>query len=110
MPGYPVTIGCAVMLAPGASGAPDSGIITAVGQATVKAGGMPLAVAGATCQMVDSISGAPYPLRIGSGGSSTVTIDHQALVRMGDLIPSGTGTLTIIGPPAAPFLTDRGAP
>ena len=111
MPGPPVTIGCAVVLAPGAAGAPDSGIISIVTQATATAGGMPLATVGSICQMVNSVSGAPYPLPIGSGGgSSGVKVNGQALVRMGDAIPSGSGMLTIIGPPAAPFLIDGNAP
>lgn len=111
MPGPPVTIGCAVMVSPGAAGPPDSGVITAILQSTVTAGGMPLAVVGSICQMVNSMSGAPYPLTIGSLGASTVvTIDQQALVRVGDQIPSGSGVLTIIGPPAAPFVSDGGSP
>lgn len=110
MPGPPVTIGCAVMLSPGAAGPPDSGFITVVTQAVVTAGGMPLAVSGSMCQMVNSVSGVPYPLPIGQGGSTAVTISGMNLVRMGDMIPSGPGLLTIIGPPAAPFMNDKGAP
>jgi len=111
MSGPPVTIGCAVVVSPGAAGPPDTGMITAILQSTVTAGGMPVAVVGSICQMVNSVSGVPYPLTIGTVGASTgVTIDQQALVRMGDQIPSGTGVLTIIGPPAAPFVTDGGAP
>lgn len=111
MSGPPVTIGCAVVVSPGAAGAPDSGMITTILQTTVTASGMPLAVVGSICQMINSVSGAPYPLSIGSLGASTdVTIDQQALVRVGDQIPSGSGVLTIIGPPAAPFVTDGGAP
>ena len=44
MPGMPVTIGCAVVMTPGAAGPPDSGIIIAVPQVIATAGGMPLAV------------------------------------------------------------------
>jgi len=111
MSGPPVTVGCAVILSPGAAGPPDSGVITTITQATVTAGGLPLAVVGSLCQMVNSVSGAPYPLPIGSIGASTVaTVQQQALVRVGDRIPSGSGVLTIIGPPAAPFVTDGGAP
>jgi hypothetical protein len=29
---------------------------------------------------------------------------------MGDQIPSGPGVMMILGPPAAPFVTDTGAP
>jgi hypothetical protein len=111
MSGPPVTIGCAVVVSPGAAGAPDSGMITTILQSNMTASGMPLAVVGSLCQMVNSISGAPYMLPIGSLGASTiVTVGHQALVRVGDQIPSGPGIMTIIGPPAAPFVTDGGAP
>jgi hypothetical protein len=111
MPGPPVSIGCAVVLSPGAAGPPDSGVITTITQSFVTASGMPLAVIGSICQMVNSVSGAPYPLPIGpGGGSSGVTLSGQALVRVGDQIPSGPGILTIIGPPAAPFVTDGGSP
>jgi uncharacterized Zn-binding protein involved in type VI secretion len=111
MPGSPVTIGCNVMLSPGAAGPPDTGVITIISQTCATASGMPLATVGSMCNMVNSVSGAPYVLPIGSaGGSSSVTVNGQALVRMGDMIPSGPGTLTIIGPPAAPFVTDTGSP
>jgi hypothetical protein len=111
MPGPPVSIGCAVVLTPGAAGPPDSGVITTITQSFVTASGMPLAVVGSICQMVNSVSGAPYPLPIGpGGGSSSVTLSGQALVRVGDQIPSGPGILVIIGPPAAPFVTDGGSP
>lgn len=111
MSGPPVTIGCAVVLTPGAAGAPDSGVISAVLQATVSAGGMPLATTGSPCQLVNSVSGAPYVLPIGTMGASTgATVGGQALVRMGDVIPTGPGMLQVIGPPAAPFLTDGNAP
>ncbi len=111
MSGPPVTIGCAVMLNPGAAGAPDSGVISAVLQSTVTAGGLPLATTGSLCQLVNSVSGAPYVLPIGTAGASTgATVSGQALVRMGDMIPTGPGILQIIGPPAAPFLTDGHAP
>ena len=111
MPGPPVSIGCAVLLSPGAAGPPDSGIISVITQAVVTAGGMPLATVGSICQMVNSLSGVPYPLPIGPGGGSTsVTISGMALVRVGDMIPSGPGVLTIIGPPAATYAIDQGAP
>ncbi len=111
MAGPPVSIGCAVVVSPGAAGPPDSGVIIAVLQATLTAGGMPLATAGSLCQMVNSVSGAPYPLPIGSVGASTgLTVDGQALVRMGDQIPSGPGILTVLGPPAAPYVSDGTAP
>ncbi len=111
MPGPPVSVGCAVVLTPGAAGAPDSGVITTILQATVTAGGVPLAVTGSLCSMVNSVSGAPYVLPIGTpGASSGFTIDGQALVRVGDRIPSGPGVLMILGPPAAPFVSDGNAP
>jgi uncharacterized Zn-binding protein involved in type VI secretion len=99
-----------VVLSPGAAGPPDSGVIVSVTQSSVTAGGLPLATVGSLCQMVNSVSGVPYVLPIGPGGSSAVTINGQALVRLGDLIPSGPGVLTVLGPPAAPFLSDTGAP
>lgn len=110
MSGPPVSIGCAVVLTPGAAGAPDNGVITGIMQSTVTAGGMPLATAGSLCQMVNSVSGVPYVLPIGAGGSASVRIAGQALVRMGDLIASGPGVLSILGPPAAPYVIDTGAP
>jgi hypothetical protein len=85
-------------------------VIVAVLQTIATAGGMPLATSGSICQMVNSVSGVPYPLPIGPGGSSSVVVNGQALVRVGDAIPSGPGVLTIIGPPAAPYVTDTGAP
>jgi hypothetical protein len=110
MPGPPVSIGCAVVVSPGAAGPPDSGVIMTITQTLVTAGGMPLAVVGSICQMVHSVSGVPYPLPIGQGGSGSVKINGMALVRMGDTIPSGPGIMTILGPPAAPFINDQGAP
>ena len=110
MPGPPVSIGCAVILSPGASGPPDSGVIVGIMQAIVTANGMPLATTGSLCQMVNSVSGVPYVLPIGPLGSTGVTINGQALVRLGDSIPSGPGILTILGPPAAPHMTDTSAP
>jgi hypothetical protein len=111
MPGPPVSIGAAVILSPGAAGPPDSGVIVAILQTSLVAGGMPLAVAGSICQMVNSVSGVPYPLPLGSAGVSTsVTVGGQGLVRVGDQIPSGPGVMTIIGPPAAPWMTDGGPP
>lgn len=112
MPGNPVSIGCSVLLSPGAGGPPDSGVIVAVTQVVATTGGLALATAGGTiCQMVNSITGAPYPLMVGgSGASGTCSIAGQGLIRVGDRIPSGPGILTFLGPPAAPFITDNGAP
>ncbi len=110
MPGSPVSIGCAVLLSPGAAGPPDSGVISSVLQTVATAAGLPLATAGSLCQMVNSLSGVPYVLPIGQGGSTSVLLAGQPLVRMGDMIPSGPGVMTILGPPAAPFITDTGSP
>jgi uncharacterized Zn-binding protein involved in type VI secretion len=99
-----------VLLSPGAAGPPDSGLITTVLHTVATAGGLPLATAGSLCQMINSISGAPYVLPIGQGGSSSVLLAGQPMVRMGDMIPSGPGVLTILGPPAAPYILDSGAP
>jgi uncharacterized Zn-binding protein involved in type VI secretion len=110
MSGPPVSLGCAVSLSPGAAGPPDTGFISTILQATLCANGMPLATSGSLCSMINSVSGAPYVLPIGPLGSTSFKVDGQALVRVGDMIPSGTGVLTIIGPPAASFVIDGGAP
>lgn len=110
MPGLPVSIGCMVIVTPGAAGAPDSGVITIIPQTTVTASGMPLAVAGSICMMVNSVTGVPYPLVIGPLGSSGVLVGGAPLVRVGDQIPSPPGILSILGPPAAPFITDGNPP
>jgi len=110
MPGPPVSIGCAVMVSPGAAGPPDSGVIVMIPQTNVIAGGMPLAVSGSICQMVNSLSGVPYPLVIGPLASTGLKVSGMSLVRMGDMIPSPPGILQILGPPAAPYITDTSAP
>jgi len=110
MAGPPVTIGCSVMVTPGASGPPDMGTIVGIFQPLVTAGGMPLATAGSLCLMINSVWGFPYPLVIGPLGSSGVSVAGEPLVRMGDFIPSPPGILTILGPPAAPFVTDVSPP
>jgi hypothetical protein len=112
MPGPPVTIGCNVVLTPGAAGPPDSGVITTITQAHAGAAGLPFATIGSICQMINSVSGSPYPLPIGTGvgGSTSVTVGGQGLVRLGDQIPSGPGVLAILGPPAAAFVKDGGPP
>ncbi|MGA7966215.1 MAG: hypothetical protein WCB49_10060 [Gammaproteobacteria bacterium] len=102
----PVTIGCAVILTPGAAGPPDSGVIIAVPQVVATAGGMPLAVQGSICQMVNSMSGVPYPLPIGAPVSPGIRINNMAVIRMGDLCPSGSGIIQVVGPPAAPYIND----
>ena len=110
MPGPPVSVGCAVVLSPGASGPPDSGFISIITQSIATTNGLPLATTGSMCQMVNSVSGVPYVLPIGQGGSGSVSVNGMALVRMGDQIPSGPGVLVVLGPPAAPFINDQGAP
>ena len=106
--GMPVTIGCSVILSPGMAGAPDSGTITVITSVTPTASGQPLATLGSMCLMTNSVTGAPYTLPIGQP-PSLVTASNQALVRVGDAIPSGPGVLTILGPPAAPYVNDSTA-
>ena len=110
MPGPPVSIGCAVMVTPGAAGPPDMGVIVQISQSAAIAGGMPLAVAGSLCQMVNSVSGVPYPLAIGPLASTAVMVNGMGLVRVGDRIPSPPGVLTVLGPPAAPYVLDTSPP
>jgi len=110
MPGPPVTIGCMVSVTPGASGPPDTGTIMVIFPPVVTAGGMPLATAGSICLMINSVWGFPYPLVIGPLASTGVLVGGQPLVRLGDNIPSPPGILTILGPPAAPYVTDESPP
>jgi hypothetical protein len=110
MPGPPVSLGTAVVVTPGAAGAPDSGVIVFIPPPYLTAGGMPLATAGSICQMVNSATGIPYPLVIGPLASAGVRVAGQALVRLGDRIPSPPGILLVVGPPAAPFVDDLWAP
>lgn len=110
MPGMPVSIGASVILTPGVTGPPDMGTIITIFPPFITANGMPLATAGSLCQMINSFSGAPYPLVIGPLASSGVTVQGRALVRMGDRIPTPPGILLVLGPPAAPFITDQWPP
>jgi len=110
MPGPPVTIGCTVMITPGASGPPDTGTIIAIFPPLVMGGGMPLATSGSLCLMINSVWGFPYPLPIGPLASGGVRVGGRALVRIGDRIPTPPGILTILGPPAAPFINDQWPP
>lgn len=110
MPGPPVSIGAAVVITPGATGAPDTGMIVAIFPPFITANGMPLATTGSLCQMINSLTGVPYPLVIGPLASGGVTVGGRALVRMGDRIPTPPGILTILGPPIAPFINDQWPP
>lgn len=110
MPGPPVTIGCNVIVSPGASGPPDTGTIVTIFPPVVTAGGMPLATTGSLCLMINSVWGFPYPLVIGPLASTGVQVAGRSLVRMLDSIPSPPGVLTVLGPPAAPFVNDQWPP
>jgi hypothetical protein len=110
MPGPPVSLGAMVVITPGAAGAPDTGTITAIFPPFVTANGLPLATSGSLCTMINSLSGIPYPLVIGPLASSGVTVSGRALVRLGDRIPTPPGILTVLGPPAAPFINDQWPP
>jgi len=98
------------MVTPGMTGVPDTGFIVMIPQAQVTAGGMPLAVSGSICQMINTLTGIPYPLVIGPLASTGVKVNGMSLVRMGDMIPSPPGILTILGPPAAPLVMDNTPP
>lgn len=109
MPGPPVTIGCSVMITPGAAGPPDMGTIVFIPPGVPTFNGIPLAVTGLTiCTMINSVFGVPYPLPIGPINTSMVKcINPQPqLVRVGDTIPTPPGIMTILGPPATPTITD----
>ncbi len=112
MPGSPVSIGCAVLLTPGVTGAPDSGTIISVLPPFIMANGMPLATAGGTvCMMINSLSGAPYPLLVGpTGASSGILVGGRPLLRLGDRIPTPPGILVILGPPATTSFVDTAPP
>lgn len=106
MPGNPVSIGCVVILSPGMAGPPDTGAIMSIPQVTATISGMPVAVQGSICQMVNSVTGAPYALPIGAPITPGITIDNMPVIRMGDVCPSGPGMMQVVGPPAAPFVMD----
>jgi len=98
------------MITPGASGPPDMGTIVGIFPPVITAAGMPLATAGSMCLMTNSVWGFPYPLVIGPLASGGVKVGGRALVRIGDNIPTPPGILTVLGPPAAPFINDQWAP
>ncbi len=98
------------MITPGATGPPDMGTIVGILPPFITANGMPLATSGSICIMINSLTGVPYPLPIGPIASSGVTVAGRSLVRMLDRIPTPPGILTILGPPAAPFINDQWPP
>lgn len=110
MPGSPVTIGCQVVVTPGASGPPDTGTIVGILPPVIVANGMPLATSGSICLMINSVWGFPYPLVIGPLASTGVTVGGRGLVRIGDRIPSPPGVLMVLGPPATATVTDTWPP
>lgn len=111
MPGPPVSLGCAVLLSPGIAGPPDSGTIITVLPPFITANGMPLATGGGTiCLMVNSLTGVPYPMLIGPFGSSGVRVAGRPLLRVGDMVPTPPGIMTILGPPATVAVSDTSPP
>jgi uncharacterized Zn-binding protein involved in type VI secretion len=93
------------------AGPPDTGVIITVLPPFVTANGMPLATAGGTiCQMINSLSGIPYPMLIGPLGSSGVRVSGRALLRMGDRVPTPPGMMLILGPPATVTVNDQWPP
>jgi len=111
MPGFPVSIGCMVMLSPGLSGPPDTGTIVTVFPPFITANGMPLATGGGTlCMMINSVWGFPYPMVVGPTGSTGVLVGGKPLLRMGDMIPTPPGIMQIIGPPATTSFIDQSPP
>jgi len=98
------------MITPGASGPPDTGTIVGIFPPVITANGMPLATSGSLCIMVNSVWGFPYPLVIGPLASGGVRVGGRALVRTFDRIPTPPGILTVLGPPAAPFVNDQWPP
>jgi len=110
MPGPPVSLGAAVILTPGAAGPPDTGTILTIFPPVITANGLPLATSGSLCLMINSVTGVPYTVAVGPLASSGVRVSGRALVRVADNIPTPPGVLTVLGPPAAPFVIDRWAP
>jgi len=86
------------------------GTILGIFPPVITAGGMPLATSGSLCMMINSVWGFPYPLVIGPLASIGVRVAGRALVRMGDNILPPPGILTVLGPPAAPFVNDQWPP
>ena len=86
------------------------GTIVAILPPIITANGLPLATSGSICMMINSVTGVPYPLPIGPVASSGVNVGGKPLVRMLDQIPTPPGIMTILGPPAAPFINDQWPP
>lgn len=110
MPGLPVSLGAVVVLTPGATLLPDVGTITTVLPPFILAGGKPLATTGSLCTMINTLTGIPYIVPVGPVASSGVSVTGRMLVRMFDRIPTPPGILTILGPPAAPYIFDQWPP
>lgn len=111
MPGPIVGLGASVVLAPGAAGPPDSGVISAIIPPFISISGIPAATAGSICTLVNSLTGIPYPLPIPPLGASLgVMVTGRGLVRMGDIYLLGAATLTVLGPPIVPTITDLSPP
>jgi hypothetical protein len=110
MPGLPVSIGANVVITPGASGPPDTGIIIFILPPFITANGTPLATSGSICLMINSVWGFPYSLVVGPLASTGASVSGRSLVRTGDVIPTPPGIMTILGPPAAPFVNDQSSP
>ncbi len=110
MPGPPVTIGADVILVPGATILPDLGKIQSILPPFITANGNLLATSGSICEMINTLTGIHYPLIIGTPASGGVTVGGKTLVRMFDRIPTYPGILTILGPPAVPFIIDQWPP
>ncbi|WP_136806424.1 hypothetical protein [Desulfosediminicola flagellatus] len=107
MPGPVVTVGASVIVSPGAAGPTDTGVIISVPLPSILADGAPVATAGSMCQMINSSTGALYMLTVGQIASKTLKINSNAMLRVGDRIPSGHGVLQILGPPAAMCIMDN---
>src|SRR4028118_1208098 len=85
---------------PAAAGPPAAGTIIAVPMVFATANGMPLATAGSTCQMINSLTGIPYPIVIPPLGASTgVMIGGMPVVRLGDRIVMGPALPLVAGAP-----------
>ena len=110
MPGPTVGLGTQVLLTPGLSGPPDSGVILVVFQTAMLVNGLPAATSGSLCLMVNSVLGFPYFMPIGSPASTGVTVTGTSLVRAGDRIPTPPGIMLVGPPTGSPIVVDQSAP